>query len=216
MAFVIGDDPVAVAERVSTQQFRVIAVIVGRQRTGGGDGTLKRLRIVVSHGGRRAQKMDVRLEHRFHRERRPRGITDPRLAARQERREITDCLPHVARRRCHRGAGDHPDAKFAQRAALRRRKRDTPCASERLVRCGQHLHCNFEVVRAARQRPGDEHVQRRVHARQRVARGRHDAERRLVAVHASEVRRIANRATDVAADFQCAEPGCKRGRSPAG
>ena len=92
----------------------------------------------------------------------------------------------------------------------------TPCPRLRLVAVGaaEHVERQRQVARAAGQRAGDGEIHRiargPVPGTRLESRQADELERRLVAVHAAEVRGNPDRAAEVAADGQAAQAGGQR------
>ena len=101
------------------------------------------------------------------------------------------------------------NAEPGEARVARRRQLDAPGSGVLGPRRGEHRERELEILRRAREGPEHVEVRRRELARGPgdVAAPRDDAVARLVAVHAAEVRRIADRAADVAAELEGREPG---------
>ena len=111
---------------------------------------------------------------------------------------------HGALDRARRILQPHCDAVVGECPPSRRRQLQVPGGAVGLVRAGEHVHCQRQILCGAPERPDDGEVHGAQRARRRgdVPAGRDDAEAGLVPVDAAVVRRVPHRAPDVAAEFQ--------------
>jgi hypothetical protein len=108
------------------------------------------------------------------------------------------------------------DPVTGERVGPRRRQVEPPSGRVRLVRAGQHVEREREVVGAAGERAEHRHVDLRAHAgrRRQVAALRHHPERRPQPVHAAVPGRHADRPAEVAAEVQPGEPAATAAAGP--
>src|SRR5438477_408276 len=216
VARLAGGEPVAVRRHGGARRARVVALVVGRERVRDVL-VLFEVRVGLPVGGGRAQEPDVDAPRLGGVDGRARPLVDLRLLPAQELAERGQPIPHVAVHRKARRVEHQRHPEVTQTLGPRRAQPQLPARGVEGVGPGHHGQREREIVAAAGQRPHDVDVdRRRLLPGQRLARARHDAPRRLVAVDAAEVRRVADGRADVAARLQRGEPGRERRRRAAG
>ena len=131
-------------------------------------------------------------------------VVDRRARAGQGVDGVAEDGAHGALDGARRILQPHCDAVVGERSPSRRRQLQVPGGAVGLVGAGEHVHRQRQILRGAPERPDDGEVHGAQRARWRgdVPAGRDDAEAGLVPVDAAVVRRVADRAANVAAEFQ--------------
>ena len=215
LAVVVMPQPVAMVLHRRARHRRIVGAVRRVERRHAGDGRLE-LRLGHARRHHAIQHVQVGLVAGAHVDGRASAVGNGRTEARQA---VSELLRAVGDLGAHRRAivgGPERHAIVGQACLRGPWQRELPAARIERVGPGHDVEGNGEVLGAACERPHHRDVRRRQHAGQRMPLRRHDVPRRLVPVHATEVRRVADRAADVAADLQRSKAGGQRGRRAAG